>query len=171
MNFQQLAFLFSAWQTFIKILKARGSIGLFRGWTLMSIIINYWIHFLYTASNSWKLFLTFLLRAVLQSGLFLYRVLTCMDPISVVSTGHIIWLIYCLYDSARVTRGLQWILIKYIRKMRLPCGLLFIRFPILTNSDRKTSNQKTYYVDHLLSNVFCQNSLSLVLGTYYDNKL
>ena len=99
MNFQQLAFLFSAWQTFIKILKARGSIGLFRGWTLMSIIINYWIHFLYTASNSWKLFLTFLLRAVLQSGSFLYRVLTCMEPISVVFTGHIIWVIYCLYDT------------------------------------------------------------------------
>ena len=75
MNFQQLTFLFSAWQTFIKILKARGSIGLFRGWTLMSIIINYWIHFLYTASNSWKLFLTFLLRAVLQSGSFLYIII------------------------------------------------------------------------------------------------
>merc|ERR1712131_261591 len=63
----------SAWQTFIKISKARGSIGLFRGWTLMSVIINYWIHFLYIASNSWKLFLAFLLRAVLQSD----RIVSC----------------------------------------------------------------------------------------------
>ena len=62
---------FSGWQTFIKIIKANGSIGIFRGYTLMSVIINYWIHFLYMASNSWKLLLSFLLRAILQSGSFL----------------------------------------------------------------------------------------------------
>merc|ERR1719309_256463 len=63
----------SGWQTFVKVLKSNGSLGLYRSWSLLGLTVNYSIHFLLLASNSWRLFIAFLMRAILQSD----RIITC----------------------------------------------------------------------------------------------